>query len=69
MACRRALIVEDEYVLADDMAQALQNVGAQVIGPTRSSDEALALLGDEPVDAAVPAFTRKAGWPIRLPML
>ncbi|MXQ14140.1 response regulator [Microvirga makkahensis] len=50
---RRVLIVEDEYFLADDMAQALRKFGADVVGPVRSTDEALALLAEEPVDAAV----------------
>jgi CheY-like chemotaxis protein len=50
---RRVLIVEDEYFLADDMAQALQKFGADVVGPVRSTVEALTLLAEEPVDAAV----------------
>jgi CheY-like chemotaxis protein len=49
----RVLIVEDEYLLADDMAQALRKFGADVVGPVPSSDQALALLAEEPVDAAV----------------
>jgi len=53
LAYRRVLIVEDEYFLADDMAQALQKLGAQVIGPVPTPDKALALLADEPVDAAI----------------
>ncbi len=47
------LIVEDEYFLADDMAQVLQKFGAQVVGPVPTPDKALALLADEPVDAAI----------------
>ncbi len=53
LAYRRVLIVEDEYFLADDMAQVLQRFGAHVVGPVPSIDKALALLADEPVDAAV----------------
>ena len=53
LAYRRVLIVEDEYFLADDMAQALQKLGAQVIGPVPTPDKALALLTDKPVDAAI----------------
>jgi CheY-like chemotaxis protein len=53
LAYRRVLIVEDEYFLADDMAQVLQKFGADVVGPVRSTDEALTLLAEEPVDAAV----------------
>jgi len=53
LAYRRVLIVEDEYFLADDMAQALEKLGAQVVGPVQTTDKALAVLTDEPVDAAV----------------
>ena len=53
LADRRMLIVEDEYFLADDMAQALQKLGAQVVGPVPTRDKALALLAAEPVDAAI----------------
>ena len=53
LADRRVLIVEDEYFLADDMAQALQELGAQIVGPVPTPDKALALLADEPVDAAI----------------
>ncbi len=53
LAYRRVLIVEDEYLLADDMAQALRKFGADVVGPVPSTDKALALLAEEPVDAAV----------------
>ena len=53
LAYRRVLIVEDEYFLADDIAQALNKLGAQVVGPVPSPEKALALLADEPVDAAI----------------
>ena len=53
LAYHRVLIVEDEYFLADDMAQVLQKLGAQVLGPVPSMDRALALLADELVDAAI----------------
>ena len=50
---RRVLVVEDEYFLAEDMAEALQKLGAEVVGPVPTRDKALALLAAEPVDAAV----------------
>lgn len=50
---RRVLVVEDEYFLADDIASALREMGAEVIGPLGSADEGLAALGDRGVDAAV----------------
>jgi DNA-binding response OmpR family regulator len=53
LASSRVLIVEDEYFLADDMAHALQQFGAQVVGPVPSTAKALALLADKTVDAAV----------------
>ena len=53
LANLRVLVVEDEYFLADDMAQALREVGARVIGPVPSRDRALALLAEQPVDVAV----------------
>jgi len=53
LAYRRVLIVEDEYFLADDMAQALEKHGAQVVGPVPTTGAALELLSDKPVDAAI----------------
>ncbi len=53
LADRRVLVVEDEYFLADDMAQALRKLGAEVVGPVPSLEEATALLAHEHVDAAV----------------
>lgn len=54
LAGRRVLVVEDEYFLADDMAQALQKLGAEVIGPVPTRDKAMALLSSgERIDAAV----------------
>ncbi|HEV7253704.1 MAG TPA: response regulator [Mesorhizobium sp.] len=49
----RVLVVEDEFFLAEDMAQALRALGAEVVGPVSTSDAALALLAAEPVHAAV----------------
>ena len=54
LAHRRVLVVEDEYYLADDMAQALARLGAEVVGPVPTRDKALALLASgEKIDAAV----------------
>jgi CheY-like chemotaxis protein len=48
------LVVEDEYLLADDMAQALAGMGAEVVGPLPTKDRALTLISSgEPLDAAV----------------
>jgi len=51
---RRVLIVEDEYVIAGDLAVALEDDGAVVVGPVGSVEEAVALLEKEEVlDGAV----------------
>jgi CheY-like chemotaxis protein len=51
---RRILVVEDEYLLADDIQNALSRLGAEVVGPVPTLNGALELLdaGDS-VDAAV----------------
>jgi len=51
---RSILIVEDEYLIAADLARSLEDFGAAVIGPASRVKEALALLDAAPhVDAAV----------------
>jgi CheY-like chemotaxis protein len=51
---RRVLVVEDEYFLADEMARALQTLGAEVVGPVPTRDKALTLLSsDARIDVAV----------------
>jgi CheY-like chemotaxis protein len=49
----RILVAEDEYLLADALADALIALGAQVVGPVGGLAEALALLATVPVDGAV----------------
>src|SRR5947209_3625707 len=49
----RILIVEDDYLLAGDMASALRQLGAEVIGPARSAARALELVDSSSVDLAV----------------
>ncbi|WP_426957984.1 response regulator [Muricoccus radiodurans] len=43
----RILVVEDEYFLADEVAQALQGDGAEVLGPVARVAEAVSLTRDE----------------------
>lgn len=50
---RRILIVEDEYLLADEARRQLLKLGAIVVGPTARVDQALELIQDEEVDAAI----------------
>ena len=48
------LVVEDEYLLADDLGATLREAGAEVLGPVASVAAALALIGQSDViDAAV----------------
>lgn len=47
------LIVEDEYFLADETRRLLEDAGAVVAGPVASVREALMLLDEERVDAAI----------------
>jgi len=49
----RILVVEDEYLLADTLAEALAELGAEVVGPVGHLAEALALVAAAPVDGAV----------------
>jgi CheY-like chemotaxis protein len=37
---RRVLVVEDEYFVADDICQALKTLGADVVGPVASREQA-----------------------------
>jgi CheY-like chemotaxis protein len=41
---RRILVVEDEYVIAADLAASLEELGVEVTGPAASVAEALTLL-------------------------
>jgi CheY-like chemotaxis protein len=51
---RRLLLVEDDYLIGAAVARSLENVGAIVVGPSGTIENALALLKDHgPVDAAV----------------
>lgn len=49
----RALVVEDHYLLAADIADALTDVGVEVVGPAPNLDQGLALASAERLDAAV----------------
>ncbi len=49
----RVLIVEDEYFLAQDLADRFQSLGAEVFGPACTVAEALMLAGRGGIDGAV----------------
>lgn len=51
---RRILVVEDEYLIADDLQTALEAVGAEVLGPAPSIEDAQSLIASAPaIDAAL----------------
>ncbi|WP_066530845.1 response regulator [Erythrobacter sp. CCH5-A1] len=50
----RILVVEDEYFIAQEIAEALESAGYRVVGPCPKVADALAILaGADPCDAAV----------------
>ena len=42
----KILIVEDEYLIADDLDGLLQEAGASVVGPARTLPQAMQMAGD-----------------------
>jgi CheY-like chemotaxis protein len=53
MIGQRILVVEDEYMVAEDVRRWLQGHGAEVIGPAPRLARAHALIASERIDAAV----------------
>src|SRR3954468_7384716 len=49
----RLLIVEDEYLLARDMADYFENLGAQIVGPAGTVGDALGLIDSCEIQLAV----------------
>jgi DNA-binding response OmpR family regulator len=49
----RILVVEDEYLIATELKRWLQEAGVEVLGPVPSVEQALDLIEDERLDAAV----------------
>ncbi len=43
---RRILIVEDDYLLAQELSQTLRDCSAELLGPVASMNQAMALLHD-----------------------
>jgi DNA-binding response OmpR family regulator len=50
---KRILVLEDEFLLALEASEALEQVGATVVGPAHDIDTALALLRSSEIDAAL----------------
>jgi len=44
------LVIEDDYLLADEIASALQGAGYRVVGPAATLDAANRLLADNKID-------------------
>lgn len=53
LAGRLILVLEDEYFLGQDVAEALRDLGAEVVGPYATAQSALDGLGGRRVDGAV----------------
>ncbi|MHA6346447.1 PAS domain S-box protein [Roseivivax sp. CAU 1761] len=51
--CNRILVVEDDALIAMDLAEALRERGWVVVGPASKHDEALRLIDEEAIDAAL----------------
>lgn len=50
----RILLVEDEYLLADELGRELEDAGASVLGPAGTVGDAMALIRSEPeLDGAI----------------
>jgi DNA-binding response OmpR family regulator len=49
----RILVVEDEWIIADQIAGALEEAGYDVVGPIGRLREAMALLADTSINAAI----------------
>jgi hypothetical protein len=47
------LLIEDDYFIADDLRIALQDCGAEIVGPVPSVDRALLLAENEQLACAV----------------
>jgi CheY-like chemotaxis protein len=51
---RRILVVEDEYLIAMNLQDGLENIGSVVLGPVPSVEKAIKKIESEPhIDAAV----------------
>lgn len=49
----RVLVVEDEFVIALDLSQQLEDAGFQICGPASNTPRALTLIEDDPPDVAL----------------
>jgi CheY-like chemotaxis protein len=56
---RRVLVVEDNYLVAQDLREQLLSCGAEVLGPVACVADALALLEDRPAPCGA---SLTSGW-------
>ena len=67
MQGRRILVVEDDYMIAEEIADVLSDAGADVLGPVPSVDDALRLIAAESrIDGALldGNVRQEAIWPV-----
>lgn len=50
---KRILVVEDRYLLADEIRRYLAEAGAEVLGPAATHDDAVSIFRTQRVDAAL----------------
>jgi CheY-like chemotaxis protein len=53
LAGRRLLVIEDEPLVALDLASILEDAGAEIVGPAGNAEQALALIGSTALDGAL----------------
>jgi CheY-like chemotaxis protein len=53
LSCQRILVAEDEYLIAMDLVEVLEALGAEVIGPIGNVSEGSSLIALEKIHAAV----------------
>jgi DNA-binding response OmpR family regulator len=53
LAGRRILVVEDEFLIALDLEDALGELGCEIVGPAATVSDAMQLVEAKPPDAAV----------------
>jgi CheY-like chemotaxis protein len=50
---RRVLIVEDQYLIADEMRRSVEALGGAVVGPAPSVEKAIGAMGEQDIDLAL----------------
>ena len=49
----RILIVEDEFIIADEIALVVEGLGHSIVGPAGTVEEAASIIAGEPLDFAI----------------